>query len=81
MDAKSTVSADMFIQDRGDSLHFSRRCTKHAVSLDAFVATSIEVDFPVGVAGIILTEDQFEELQTIGQNISKLVRHEIITLD
>ena len=35
----------------------------------------------LGVGGITLTEDQFEELQTIGQDISKLVRHEIITQD
>ena len=35
----------------------------------------------LGVGGIILTEDQFEELQTIWQDISKLVRHEIMTQD
>ena len=35
----------------------------------------------LGVGGITLTEDQFEELHTIGQDISKLVRHEIITQD
>ena len=35
----------------------------------------------LGVGDITLTEDQFEELQTIGEDISKLVRHEIITLD
>ena len=39
-------AADMFIQDREDSLHFSRRWTKHAVNLDAFVATSIEGNCP-----------------------------------
>ena len=35
----------------------------------------------LGVGGITLTEDQFEELKTIGQDISKLVRHEIIAQD
>ena len=83
LDAESTVSADMFSQDRDDILHFSRRCTKHAVSLDAFLATSImiEVHCPVGDEGTTLTEDQFDELQTIGQDISELVPHEIITQD
>ena len=50
------------------------------MNLDAFVATSIEGNCPVGVGGITLTEDQFEDLQTIGQD-SKLVCHEIITQD
>ena len=35
----------------------------------------------LGVGGIALTKDQFQELQTIGQNISKRFRHEIITQD
>ena len=35
----------------------------------------------LGDGGIPLTEDQFEELQTIRQAISKFVRHEIITQD
>ena len=35
----------------------------------------------LGVGGITLTKDQFEELETIGQDISKLVRHEITTQD
>ena len=34
-----------------------------------------------GVGRITLTKDQFEELQTIGQNISKRFRHEIKTQD
>ena len=35
----------------------------------------------LGVGGITLTEEQFEKLQTIEQDISELVRHEIITQD
>ena len=35
----------------------------------------------LGVGGITLNQDQFEELKTIGQDISKLVHHEIITQD
>ena len=79
MDAAS-ISGDMFIQDREDSVHFSR-WTKHAVNLDAFVATTVLKVIVLGGGGITLTKDQFEELQTIGQDISKLFRHEIITQD
>ena len=42
---------------------------------------STEGNCPVGVGGITLTEDQFEKVQTIGQDISKLVCHEIKTQD
>ena len=34
----------------------------------------------LGVGGIALTKDQFQELQTIGQDIKRF-RHEIITQD
>ena len=41
----------------------------------------LKVIIVLGVGGITLTEDQFEELQTIRQDISKLVHPEIITQD
>ena len=73
-DAGSPITADIFIQDRDNSLHFSGwSFTKSTASLGTFVATSIEFHYSVeGVVGegITLTEDQFEELQTVQQDIS-----------
>ena len=69
----SPITADIFIQDRQNSLHFSWSCTKPAASLGTFVPTSIELHCSVeGVVGegITLTEDQFEELQAVRQGIS-----------
>lgn len=71
-DVGSPITADIFIQDRDNSLHFSWSCTKPAVSLKTFVATSIELHCSVEGAvreSIKLTEDQFEELQTVRQDI------------
>ena len=68
------VTADIFIQDRDNSLHFSGwSCTKPAASLGTFVATNIELHCSVegaGGEGITLTGDQFEELQIVRQDIS-----------
>ena len=72
-DVGSPITADIFIQDRDNSLHFSWSCTRPAASLGTFVATSIELHSSVEGAvgeGITLTEDQFEELQTVRQDIS-----------
>ena len=73
-DAGSPITADIFIQDRDNSLHFSGwSFTKSTASLGTFVATSIDFHYSVeGVVGegITLTEDQFEELQTVWQDIS-----------
>ena len=44
-------------------------------------AYSNMVYFPLGARGITLTEDQFDELQTIRQNISEMVSHKIETQD
>ena len=71
-DVGSPITADIFIQDRDNSLHFSWSCTKPAVSIKTFVAISIELHCSVEGAvreGITLTEDQFEELQTVRQDI------------
>ena len=71
-DVESPITAEIFIQDRDNSLHFSWSCTKPAASLGIFVATSIEphcsLEGAVG-EGITLTEDQFEELQPVRQAI------------
>lgn len=72
-DVGSPITADIFMQDRDNSLHFSWSCTKPAASLGTFVDTSIELHCSVEGAvgeGITLTEDQFEELQTVRQDIS-----------
>ena len=72
-DMGSPITADTFIQDRDNSLHFSWSYTKPAASLGTFVATSTELHCSVEGAvgeGITLTEDQFEELQTVQQDIS-----------
>lgn len=72
-DVESPITADIFIQDRDNSLHFSWSCTKPAASLGTFVATSITLHCSLEGAvgeGITLTEDQFEELQTVRQDIS-----------
>lgn len=69
----------MFIQDRDSSLDFSWRCTQPGARLDTFVATNIELPCLTETAvgeGITLTEDQFEELQTVRQDISELVPQE-----
>ncbi|XP_078364095.1 uncharacterized protein LOC144648395 [Oculina patagonica] len=79
-DDESAINADMFILDRDNSLHFSWKCTKSGVCLDTYVATNIEVHCPIEAAvneGITISEDQFEELQTIRQDISELVPQEI----
>ena len=64
----SPMTEDIFIQDRDNSLHFSWSSSKRGASLGTIVATSIElhcsVEGTVG-EGISLTEDQFEELQTV----------------
>ena len=75
-DVGSPITADIFIQDRGNSLHFSWRCTDPAAGLETFVATSIELHCSVEAAvgeGITLTEDQYEELQTVRQDISDII--------
>ena len=67
-DVGSPITADIFIQDRDNSLPFSWSCTKPAASLGTFVVTSIELHCSVEGAvgeGITLTEDQFEELQIV----------------
>ena len=64
----SPMAADIFIQDRDNSLHFSWSSSKRGASLGTIVATSIELHCSVEGAvgeGISLTEDQFEELQTV----------------
>ena len=69
----SPITADIFIQDRDNSLHFRWSCSKPAACLGTIVATSIELHCSVEGAvgeGISLTEDQFEELQTVRQDIS-----------
>ena len=67
------MTADIFVQDRDNSLHFRWSSSKRGASLGTIVATSIElhcsVEGTVG-EGISLTEDQFEELQTVRQDIS-----------
>ena len=58
---------------RDSSLHFCWSCSKPAACLGTIVATSIELHCSVEGAvgeGISLTEDQFEELQTVRQDIS-----------
>ena len=75
LDVGSPITADIFIQDRDNSLHFSWSFTDPAASLGTFVATSIEVHCSVEAVvgeGITLTEDQFEELQTVRQDISDI---------
>lgn len=65
-DVECPITAD-------NSLHFSWSYTKPAVSLKTFVAISIELHCSVEGAvgeGITLTEDQFEELQIVRQDIS-----------
>ena len=73
-DAGSPITADIFIQDRENSLHFSGwSFTKSSASLGTFVATSIEFHCSVESAvgeGIMLYEDQFKELQIVRQDIS-----------
>ena len=68
------MGEDIFIQDRDNSLHFSGwSFAKSAANLGTFVATSVEFHCSVeGAVGevITLTEDQFEELQTVRQDIS-----------
>ena len=69
----SPTTADIFTQDRDNSLHFSWSSSKRGASLGTIVATSIELHCSVEGAvgeGISLTEDQFEELQTVRQDIS-----------
>ena len=84
-DVESPITADMFIQDRDSSLHFSWRCTQPATRLDIFVATNIELPCPmktaVGEGIITLTEDQFEELQSVRQDISEFVPQESAVKD
>ena len=61
----SPITADIFIQDRDNSLYFCWSCSKPAASLGTIVATSIELHCYVEGAvgeGISLAEDQFEEL-------------------
>lgn len=68
-DVESPITAEIFIQDRDNSWS----CTKPAASLGTFVATSIKLHCSLEGAvgeGITLTEDQFEELQTVRQDIS-----------
>ena len=75
LDVGSPITADIFIQDRDNSLHFSWSFTDPAASLGTFVATSIELHCSVEAAvgeGITVTEDQFEELQTVRQDISDI---------
>ena len=72
-DVESPITAEIFIQDRDNSLHFSCSCTKPAASLGTFVATSIKLHCSLEGAvgeGIMLTEDQFEEHQTVRQDTS-----------
>jgi len=67
------TTADIFIQDRDNSLNFSWSCTKPAARLRTFVVTSIDLNCSVQGAlgeGFTLTEDKFEELQTVWQDIT-----------
>ena len=74
------LPAEIFIQDRDDILHFSWSWTKPAASLGTFVGTTIELhcslEGSVG-EGITLTEDRFEELQTVRQDISNRTDAEV----
>ena len=48
-DVGSPITADIFIQDIDNSLHFSWSCTKPAASFETYMATSIEL--PCSVEG------------------------------
>lgn len=79
--AECTVNVDMFMQHRDDSLYLSWRWTKHIVSVEAFVSTSIQWSCFSFRRLEVSAEDQFDELQTIWQDISELVSHKIETQD
>ena len=74
LNVECPLIADMFVQDRDNSLHFTWSCTKSSARLEAFLATAIElhcsVETPV-VEGIMFTEDQFEDLQNVDQDMSQ----------
>jgi len=62
----------------------ARYANKPAVSLDTFVATSVELHCPIEAAvggGIPLSKGEFEELQTFPHDISELVPQEIEVQD
>ena len=63
LNVECPLTADMFVQNRDNSLHFTWSCTKSSARLEAFLATGIELHCSVKTAvveGITLTEDQFE---------------------
>ena len=72
-DIEPPITADIFIQDRDNSLHFSWSCTKPTASLETFVATSITLHCSLEGAvgeGITLTKTSLRSFKLYGRTLA-----------